>query len=59
MDTLLKESLNTLKLIKSTQKGHKMTKTCMQLTKILEFASYRHITGETLKGWTQTAERMT
>ena len=28
-------------------------------TKVLELISFKHIGGETLTGWTQTAERMT
>ena len=58
--TLLKESLNTFNIDKiSSEWSQNDSNLYAPNIKVLELASYTHITGETLTGWRQITERMT
>ena len=58
--TLLKESLNTFKIVKINSEWSRNDQNIQTAAiKVLELAYYAHIAGEILNRWTQTAERMT
>ena len=60
INTQLTESLNTIKINKIKSERSENDENLHAATiKFLQTASYTHITGETLIGWTQAAERMT
>ena len=58
--TLLTESLNTFKINKiKSERSRNDYNLHAANTKVLELVSYTRINGETLIGWSQTAERLT